>query len=166
MRYGGGVGRLRTGLRALLSIGGTPHGIAGGFTMGLCLSMLPIPFAGMLLALAAAPLVRLNLAATYVGTAVVNPLTGAFFYAAELWLGMTLMGSVPPSWSELRALDAGGWWALLLDLIVPFVIGASVMMVASVLLAYPLVRLAVVRWRHPVPAHAEVAATQDAAPPP
>ena len=117
--------------------------------MGLCLSLLPIPFAGMLLALAAAPLVRLNLAATYVGTAVVNPLTGAFFYAAELWLGMTLLGSVPPSWPELRALDATGWWHLLIDLVVPFGIGAAVMMVGSVLLAYPLVRLAVARWRNP-----------------
>jgi uncharacterized protein (DUF2062 family) len=158
------VGRLRTGLRALLSIGGTPHGIAGGFTMGLCLSLLPIPFAGMLLALAAAPLLRLNLAATYVGTAVVNPLTGAFFYAAELWLGMRLMGAVPPSWSELRALDATGWWQLLIDLVVPFAIGAAVMMVASVLVAYPLVRLAVTRWRNPsVPAKAE--ATSELAPP-
>jgi len=133
--------------------------------MGLCLSLLPIPFAGMLLALAAAPLVRLNLAATYVGTAVVNPLTGAFFYAAELWLGMTLMGAVPPSWAELRALDGTGWWELLLDLIVPFVLGASVLMVVSVLLTYPLVRLAVTRWRHPSMPASEPTTKHDAAPP-
>lgn len=141
------VERLRAGLRALLSMGGTPHGIAGGFTLGLCLSLLPIPFAGMLLALALAPLVRLNLPATYVGTAVVNPLTGAFFYAAELWIGMWMMGELPPSWTELRTLDAAGWWQLLVDLVVPFVIGAATMMLASIVVAYPLVRWMVKRWR-------------------
>jgi uncharacterized protein (DUF2062 family) len=144
------VGRLRTGLRALLSLGGTPHGIAGGFTLGLCLSLVPIPFAGMFVALAAAPLLRMNLPATYVGTAVENPLTGAFFYASELWLGMVLLGHVPPSWAELRTLDASGWFAMLGDLVAPFVLGAAVMMIASVLLAYPFVRWIVGRWRNPL----------------
>jgi uncharacterized protein (DUF2062 family) len=140
--------RLRTGLRALLSMGGTPHGIAGGFTLGLCLSLLPIPFAGMFLALAAAPLVRLNLPATYVGTAVVNPLTGAFFYAAELWVGMWLLGELPPTWAELRTLDAAAWWQLLVQLVVPFAIGAATMMLASIVIAYPFVRWLVGRWRN------------------
>lgn len=146
------MGRVRTGLRALLSIAATPHGIAGGFTLGLCLSLLPIPFAGMLLALALAPLLRMNLAATYVGTAVVNPFTGAFFYAAELWLGMVLCGQTPPHWSELRTLDTTGWWTLLVDMLGPFAIGAAVLMVASVVVAYPLIRLLVSRWRHVTPA--------------
>jgi uncharacterized protein (DUF2062 family) len=153
---------VRTGLRALLSIGGTPHGIAGGFTLGLCLSLLPIPFVGMLLALALAPLLRLNLAATYVGTAVVNPLTGAFFYAAELWLGMVLCGRTPPRWSELRTLDASGWWSRLVDLLGPFAIGAAVLMLASMLVAYPLIRVLVARWRRPT---ATATPPSDAAPP-
>jgi len=84
-----------------------------------------------------------------VGTAIVNPLTAAFFYAGELWLGMVLLGDAPPSWSELRGLDAGGWWALSKTMVLPFVIGAAVMMIASAVVCYPFVRFAVMRWRHP-----------------
>lgn len=142
------MGTLRDGLRALLTMGGSPHGVAGGVTLGLGLSLLPIPFAGMFVALALAPVLRLNLPATYVGTAIVNPLTGAFFYAAELWLGMVLLGDAPPSWSELRSLDAMGWWSLLKSMVLPFAIGAGVLMLASAAVCYPFVRFAVMRWRH------------------
>lgn len=138
---------LRQRLRSLLTMDGTPRGIAGGFTLGVSLSLVPIPFAGMVVALAVAPLVRCNLPATYVGTAVVNPVTGAFFYAAELWIGMRLLGRTPPTWAELRALDGAGWWALFVDMLVPFGIGAATLVLATVVLAFPLVRLMVERWR-------------------
>jgi hypothetical protein len=46
---------IRQRLRSLLTMDGTPRGIAGGFALGLSLSLVPIPFAGMLLALAVDP---------------------------------------------------------------------------------------------------------------
>lgn len=142
------MARLRQGLRSLLTLGGSPRGIAGGFTLGLVLSLVPIPFAGMLIALALAPLLRLNLPATYVGTAIVNPLSGAFIYGAELWVGMWLLGEPLPSWAALRALDAGGWFRLLRDLAGPFALGAALLAVVAMLVAYPLIYLVVARWRN------------------
>ncbi len=140
---------LRQGLRSLLTLEGTPRGIAGGVSLGLSLSLVPVPFAGMLVALALAPWLRLNLAATYVGTAIVNPFSGVFFYAAELWIGMGLLGRPAPSWASLRALDGAGWFALLGELLGPFVLGAAVLAIGTTVIAYPLVYLVVARWRNP-----------------
>lgn len=127
---------------------GTPRGIAGGFALGLSLSLVPIPFAGMVLALAIAPLLRCNLPATYVGTAVVNPFTGAFFYAAELWIGMRLLGLAPLKFAELRALDASGWWTLFKAMLGPFALGATTLVVATLVIVFPLVYLLVARVRN------------------
>ncbi|HWB73359.1 MAG TPA: DUF2062 domain-containing protein [Nannocystaceae bacterium] len=138
---------IRQRLRSLLTMDGTPRGIAGGFALGLSLSLVPIPFAGMVLALALAPFLRCNLPATYVGTAVVNPFTGAFFYAAELWIGMRLVGLAPPRFAELRALDASGWWALFQEMIVPFAIGATTLVIVALAIVFPLVYLLVARVR-------------------
>lgn len=130
----------------LLMLHGTPHGIGLGFALGLTLSLLPIPVVGMIAALALAPLVRANPAATYLGTAVVNPFTAPALYFAELWLGTTALGRAMPSWSELTVLDAWGWWALFRDSLAPFGLGAGLMMLAAMSIAYPGVRLAVSRW--------------------
>lgn len=141
------MGRVRTWLSGLLALNGSPRGIAGGFAVGLGLSLIPIPFLGMVLALALAPPLRLNLPATYLGTAVVNPLTGALFYAGELYLGLTLMGRPLPSWAELRALDAAGWWDLFLAMLGPFALGAAAAMPVLAGLSYAVVYVLVRAWR-------------------
>ena len=41
--------RLRAWLRGLLELNGTPRGIAGGFALGVGLSLIPVPFLGMVL---------------------------------------------------------------------------------------------------------------------
>ncbi len=121
------MGRAGTWFRTLLSQHATAPRIAGGVALGLALSLLPIPFAGMAIALALAPVLRLNLPATYAGTAIVNPVTGPFFYFAEYWVGTRLRGHTPPSWAELAALDGAGWWALLRAALPDFLAGAAAM---------------------------------------
>ncbi len=142
-RYAPVVGPVRRWAHTLLTLGGSPHGIAGGFALGLALSLVPVPFAGMFLALALAPILRLNLPATYLGTAVVNPVTGPAFYFAELWLGTWLMGDTLPRWAELRALDGSGWLALALQTLPRFALGAATSAALLAPAAYGLVRLAV-----------------------
>ena len=141
------MGRLRAWLRGLLELNGTPRGIAGGFALGVGLSLIPVPFLGMVLALAAAPLLRANVPATYLGTAVINPVTGSLFYFGELWLGTLLLGLPLPSWSTLAALDAAGWWTLFKTLLGPFLLGAAVAIPTLAGLSYGLVLLLVRMWR-------------------
>jgi uncharacterized protein (DUF2062 family) len=141
------VGRIRGFVSSVVRLGGTPSGIAGGFTLGLCLSLVPIPGAGMLVALALAPLLRCNLPATYLGTVVVNPLTGAFIYFAELAIGMVLLGREMPRWSSVRELGAWDWFDVFVDLLGPFAVGAAALIIASGVVFYPLVRMLARRFQ-------------------
>lgn len=139
--------RIRVWLASLLALNGSARGVAGGFALGVALSLIPIPFLGMFLALAAAPLVRANIPATYLGTAVVNPVTGAFFYCGELWVGLWLLGHPLPSWAELAALDAAGWWDMFKSMLGPFALGAAVAIPVLAGLSYVVVYAGVRRWR-------------------
>jgi uncharacterized protein (DUF2062 family) len=132
--------RLRLAVVRLLRLNASPHGIALGFTLGLGLSLFPIPFLGMIVALALAPAVGASLPAVYAGTAVVNPLTGAAFYFGELWLGTRLTGEALPSWSESRDYDWRTWWSLCLAMLPAFLLGALTSMLAASLLCYPTLR--------------------------
>ncbi|MEZ4453866.1 MAG: DUF2062 domain-containing protein [Nannocystaceae bacterium] len=139
--------RLRAFLVSLLSLHGSPRGIGGGFALGLGLSLVPIPFAGMVVALALVPIARVNPAATYLGTAVVNPVTGPFLYFFELWLGMRLLGRAAPEWAALRELDGAGWLDLFWGLLGPFALGAAVTAPVAAALAGAGAVLLVRRWR-------------------
>jgi uncharacterized protein (DUF2062 family) len=145
------VAPMRQWLRTLLTLNASPRGVAGGFALGLSLSLVPIPFAGMMVALAAAPLLRCNLPATYAGTAIVNPLSGPFIYFAELWVGLWVMGRALPSWTRMQELDAAGWWEVLEHAALPFVLGAGLCCVAALAISFPLLWWLVARWqaRHP-----------------
>ncbi|MEZ4324445.1 MAG: DUF2062 domain-containing protein [Polyangiales bacterium] len=140
-------GPLRRGVSRLLRLNGTPHGIALGFTLGLGLSLLPVPFAGMLLALALAPMLDANPVATYLGTAVVNPVTIAVFYFTELWIGASLLGLHAPGWEEARAFDAAQWWSVLKELLPAFALGGPLLGLAVSAVSYPLLRWLVQRYQ-------------------
>lgn len=116
----------------------SPHQLALGFTVGLALSMIPVPVVGMLLGVGLAGLLRANMVAAYIGTAVMNPVTGPVIFFAELWLGLTIMGLPVPAWSQVREFSASEWFAMLRELAVPFGIGIAAFILASIVLGYPL----------------------------
>lgn len=132
--------RLRLAVLRLLRLNASPHGIALGFTLGFALSLFPIPFLGMIVALAVAPIFGASLPAVYAGTAVVNPLTGAAIYFGELWLGSRLTGEALPSWSEARSYDWRSWWSLCVAMLPTFLLGALTSMLGATLLCYPTLR--------------------------
>lgn len=139
--------KVRQWVRTLMTLGGSPRGIAGGFSLGLSLSLVPIPFAGMILALALAPVLRCNLPATYLGTAVVNPVTGPFIYFAELWVGLAFLGRTLPTWAHMQQLDMMGWWNVFMDAVGPFGVGAMVCCLAGFVLTFPLLWWLTARWQ-------------------
>ena len=141
------MGRIRAWLGKLMRLNGSPHGIAGGFALGVGLSLIPVPFAGMVVALALAPVLRLNPPATYLGTAVINPVTGTAFYFGELWIGLTLTGHSTPSWDEMKRLDSAGWWELFTTMLGPFAIGAFAFIAAGTVLSYATLLWATRRWQ-------------------
>lgn len=139
--------RFRLRVLELLRLNGSPHGIALGFTLGVALSLIPVPFLGMFMALAIAPLLRANLPATYFGTAIVNPVTGAPIYFSELWVGATLLDVQAPSWTVARSFDGAQWLALFAELLPAFGLGGLVVAGGVALISYPLLRLIVSRFQ-------------------
>jgi uncharacterized protein (DUF2062 family) len=83
----------------------------------------------MIVALLLAPRLRLHLAAAYLGSAVVNPLTGPAIYFAELWIGAHLLGWDAPTFAALAGLDAAGWWRLFVQALPPFLVGGGTLAV-------------------------------------
>ncbi len=116
----------------------SPHQIALGFTLGLALSMLPVPFVGLALGIGSAALLRGNVVAAYLGSAIMNPLTGPFIFFTELWVGLTLLGEPVPSWDIVSRYGAGQWLHMLSEMLAPFGLGIGVMMLASIVFGYPL----------------------------
>jgi len=147
--------RIKQAAAKLLTLGSTPNRVAAGFSLGLGLSLVPIPVLGMLAALALAPILRVNPISTYVGTAVVNPITGTAIYFFELWVGMAVLGRETPAWNNLRELDAAGWWVLFVDLVGPFAVGAVIVAATSSFLGFLLVRTIVARYQRRVLSVAE-----------
>lgn len=129
--------RIADRLRGLMRETSSPHQIALGFTLGLALSMIPVPFLGFALGLGAAALVRANLVAAYLGSAVMNPLTGPFIFFAEMWIGLTLAGQPVPSYAAVRELSAMQWLEMLQTMLAPFAMGIGIMIFVSVALGYP-----------------------------
>lgn len=131
-------------LRRLLALNGTPQGIAGGFALGLFLSVVPTFGLGMIAALALAPLLRLNLPAAYAGTLVVNPFTGFFFYAADYLVGAWVLGlegaaKVPTSFAE-----AGSF---ILSAPLPWYLGGAILATVLSSIAYVGLFWGVRRWQ-------------------
>ena len=77
----------------ILTTNSSPRQIAMGSSIGIFLSVFPTFAIGMFLALFIAWKKKYNLAATFLGTAlVVNPFSASFFYLMEYKLGSLLIG--------------------------------------------------------------------------
>ncbi len=82
----------------ILRTNSSPRQIAAGASVGIFLSVIPTFAIGMFLALFVAWKKKWNLAATFLGTAlVVNPFSASFFYLMEYKLGSLLIGEATTS---------------------------------------------------------------------
>lgn len=133
--------------RRVLHETSSPHQIALGFTLGLSLSMIPVPFLGFAFGIGMAAWLKANLVGAYIGSAVMNPLTGPFIFFAELWMGLTLVGEPVPQFEVLRGYSAVQWLAMLKTMLAPFGLGIGVMMLGAVVFGYPLAYFASVLAR-------------------
>ncbi len=71
---------------------GSPYAIACGFACGAAVSFTPFIGFHFILAAALAWMLRGNIIASAIGTAVGNPWTFPFIWAGTIWLGTTILG--------------------------------------------------------------------------
>lgn len=132
-------------LARLRRLGDSPHTVALGFACGVFVSFSPFLGLHTVLALALAWLLRGNIVAALIGTAVGNPLTFPIIVTVSLQLGWAILGPgdavVPETMTFGWVFDNLGavFWPWLVGGVVPGLVAAS--------LGYWLIARAVAAWR-------------------
>lgn len=131
-------------IRQILAVKDSPRRIAASFAVGVFIGMSPLIGIHTLLGMAVAWQFRLNKFVTLIGVYVTNPWTIVPIYTFGTWLGVRLMGidSIVPSidWSSITFLGILG---SLRPLVLPFVIGSTLIGLVSAVIGYFLVYFAV-----------------------
>ncbi len=137
--------KLRGALQAILHIQDTPHRTALAFGLGVLIAFSPFLGIHTGLALGVAFLFRLSRVAILAGAWTNNPWTLAPMYMAGTALGCGMFGVSPESleavdWSLRGRAFYEALWEGLRPLVVPFVVGNTVLGVVAGVVAYGLVR--------------------------
>lgn len=133
-------------MKRALRLQATPHAIAAGVAIGVFCTFTPFVGLHFLLAIVLAWLVRGNIVAAVIGTALGNPITlpfiwGATLHAGRLVLQYDLADDIVPEniGRHLLELELTSLWDPLLK---PMLVGAVVLGLAASVAAYFLVRMA------------------------
>lgn len=117
--------------RRVVRLTATPHAIAAGVAAGAFASFLPYVGFHFLIALLVAWLVRGSLVASLLATAIGNPLTFPFIWAAGLSVGRGILEGVGPAYAEtpqigelLRQGQLSNLWE---PLFLPMTIGGAIL---------------------------------------
>ena len=136
--------------KRVLRLRGTPHAIATGFAAGSFASFTPFMGFHFILSFALAWVFRGSMIAAAFGTAVGNPLTFPFIWASTLSVGRMLLGS-PDGAADAhgfgKLLSQEGFAALWEPFILPMLVGGVPLGLLSVLVFYPLTRMAVAAFQ-------------------
>lgn len=109
---------------------GTPYSIAGGFACGAAISFTPFVFFHFILSALLAWIIRANIIASAIGTAVGNPWTFPFIWAWIYYLGNLILGRGESEFPELHFSfhSVGAFFefvaAHFLDIFLPMVVGS------------------------------------------
>ena len=133
---------------AILSINDSPQKIAISFAIGIFIGMSPFLGIHTLLGIVVASLFRLNKFVTIVGVYITNPWTIIPIYSFATWFGARLLGieKVIPNinWSDIN-------FAILINdlkfLLIPFVVGSTLLGFLTGLTGYIIIYHAVKRRR-------------------
>ena len=135
-------------LKRVLRLSGTPYAIAMGVAIGVAVSFTPFVGTHLVVTFALAWLLRANLIAGAMGTAIGNPLTFPFIWASTYEVGHLLLKGVSrdaPARLEYdlthRSLDQ------ILPLIKPMMVGAVPLGLAAACTAYFLVSRGVAAYQ-------------------
>lgn len=139
---------LRYKLSAIFSVKDSPQKIALSFAVGVFLGMSPFLGLHTILGIAAAWLFRLNKFVTIVGVYITNPWTIVPIYTFAIWFGAKLLGikQIIPAinWNDI---SLPYLIATMKHLLLPFVVGTTLIGLLSALVSYLIIYQAVVRSR-------------------
>ena len=105
----------------------SPEKVAAGFAFGVFVGIFPTFGLGIIIAVLASGILRINKAAAIIGSMVMNPWTSPFFWALSFMSGSIMMGyGLDDTMVLYRRInsESGAWKAVLgTRLLVPYIIG-------------------------------------------
>ena len=140
---------IRDKLRQILKVKDTPHRIAIAFALGVFMGISPLLGLHTIGAFFIAWLLRLNRLVAVVGVYITNPWTIVPIYTFCIWIGASLTGLeriIPAiNWNDVTFMVLMGE---LKHLIIPFLLGTTIVGSLSAIVSYFIIRWAVVRYRN------------------
>lgn len=131
--------------KRVMRLSGSPHAVALGFATGVFVSWTPFVGFHIVMGVALAFLFGGNLVAAALGTVVGNPLTFPVMWWSTFTLGNRMLAHDPAEFSFARVADAFAHQPLsgILPLITPMTVGSLPLGVASAIVSYAIVAMAV-----------------------
>ncbi len=139
---------LRQRLAQVLHLQETPHRTALAFATGVFIAFAPHYLFHTASVVLCAWLFRLNYLAVFLGSLVNNPWTLIPILAASLYAGLFLVGESHPTPVKWEQLTIDNIFDMLSPYLIPFLIGACTLAVLASLLAYPVMRWTISRYRN------------------
>jgi len=139
---------LRQRLAQVLHLQETPHRTALAFAIGVFIAFAPHYLFHTASVVLCAWLFRLNYVAIFLGALINNPWTFIPILAASLYTGLFLVGESSPTTVEWEQLTMDNIFDMLSPYLIPFLIGACTLAVFASLLAYPVMRWTITRYRN------------------
>ena len=139
---------LRQLLTEVLHLQETPHRTALAFATGVFIAFAPHYLFHTASVVLFAWLFRLNYVAVFLGSIVNNPWTLIPILAASLYTGLFLVGESSPTTVEWEQLTMDNIFDMLSPYLIPFLIGACTLAVIASLMAYPVMRWTITRYRN------------------
>jgi len=142
------MGKFREAFRQILTVDDTPHRIGLAFGLGLFIAMSALLGFHTILGLIVPQLLKLSKRVCLVGVWVNNPWTIVPLYSFCLWLGLLLTGTnLNVSGVDWNNLSFRMLVQDLAHLLLPFVVGTTVVGTGAAVAGYFIIRNAVVKYR-------------------
>lgn len=139
---------IKDNIRYILTIKGSPHSIAISFSIGVFIGMSPLLGLHTVLALVIASILRLNRMVTLAGAYLTNPWTIVPIYSFSTWFGVKITGygdMIPDI--DFHSVNILNIFNILKSLLVPFVVGTTVVGFITAIASYVAIRQIITRIR-------------------
>jgi len=139
---------LRQRVSQVLHLQETPHRTALAFAIGVFIAFAPHYLFHTASAVFCAWMFRLNYMAVFLGSFINNPWTLIPILATSLYTGLFLLGESSTVTIEWNQLTMDNLFDVLSPYLLPFLVGACTLATLCSILAYPLMRWTVTRYRN------------------
>ncbi|MDH4194842.1 MAG: DUF2062 domain-containing protein [Nitrospirota bacterium] len=138
---------VRQQLAQVLHLQETPHRTALAFAIGVFIAFAPHYFFHTASVVFCAWAFRLNYLALFLGSFINNPWTLAPILGASLYTGLLLVGETSLIAIEWEQMTVDNMFEMLSPYLFPFLVGACTLAILGCLIAYPVMRWAITRYR-------------------